>query len=469
MASTTDPVHSFLQSKESGALMSETTACFEHSVASVTCLLSGINVFGREFPDQERQLRVVQGLHSFHVYANEYWLDHVLVAGGSEQGIDQSSQLYALMSRLSSDLSELQSLKQNASGSQTRDTPSLEAQLLCLKGLPGLLGAAKTTLVSRTTRYMNDVIPNTRKLVIPRGEQNADTKNPENDAPASNLSGILASYQRTVQTLLLLQCFPGGVVSMEVFEQFNRLHKSTAFTCQLGGCARATIGFDDGKSRLEHERNHIQPLYCKEPGCQYPPFTSVRALKNHAANHHKKAPVKPRSIRVTKTPTNRPINPSSGAQQTSIPGPLLDFDGLPLPLPNQAPLYRSQVLQKIPLLTEKERIKYASSLDVLWERFDSVPRGTQGSAETENKIRKFGELLLRKVRYHEEQKDENAKSITQKLEEQLEPAEPGDNRATPSNTPQICLDGVEAAPPMVDGQLPQLVQTFDLPPFSQFP
>jgi len=156
--------------------MSETTACFEHSVASVTCLLSGIKVFGRELPDQERQLRVVQGLHSFHVYANEHWLDHLLVAGGSEQGIDRSSQLYALMSRLSSNLSELQSLDQDASGAQTRDAPSLEAQLLCLKDFAGLLGAAKTKLVSRATRHLKNAIPNTRKSVISAGENNADSK-----------------------------------------------------------------------------------------------------------------------------------------------------------------------------------------------------------------------------------------------------------------------------------------------------
>lgn len=84
---------------------------------------------------------------------------------------------------------------------------------------------------------------------------------------------------------------------MEDLERFKRSNRTTAFTCRLGGCARATIGFEDDELRLQHERSHVQHLYCDHPGCQYPPLTSSRALRSHISKCHEVAAVKTRAIR----------------------------------------------------------------------------------------------------------------------------------------------------------------------------
>jgi len=125
----------------------------------------------------------------------------------------------------------------------------------------------------------------------------------ESRTETTGLSRVLASYQKTVQTLLLLRVFPG--VPLDVLERFKRSHKTSAFTCRLGACARATVGFENEASRLEHERGHVQHLYCEEPGCPYPPFPNPRALKTHVNTHHRDVPITPRPIRSNHTPISQ--------------------------------------------------------------------------------------------------------------------------------------------------------------------
>jgi hypothetical protein len=95
------------------------------------------------------------------------------------------------------------------------------------------------------------------------------------------------NYQATIKSLLLIQDFPG--VTPEELEHFKREFRTSAYTCRLPSCPRATVGFHTNELRLEHEATHSQRLRCLYPGCQYPPFASTRALKNHENKCHKMA------------------------------------------------------------------------------------------------------------------------------------------------------------------------------------
>jgi hypothetical protein len=99
-----------------------------------------------------------------------------------------------------------------------------------------------------------------------------------------DLRDVLANYQATIKSLLLIQDFPG--VTPEELELFKREFRTSAYTCRLPSCPRATAGFDTNELRLDHEATHTQRLQCLYPGCQYPPFTSTRALKNHENKCH---------------------------------------------------------------------------------------------------------------------------------------------------------------------------------------
>lgn len=90
---------------------------------------------------------------------------------------------------------------------------------------------------------------------------------------------MLQNYQRTVQSLLAASHFPG--FSPEELDRFKIEHRTTVFTCRTPLCPRATSGFETQELRDEHEATHSPLFKCTNAGCQYPPFVSFRALKNH--------------------------------------------------------------------------------------------------------------------------------------------------------------------------------------------
>jgi hypothetical protein len=63
---------SYLQTPQSKILITEDKVIREHVIASATCLLSGLEVFQPEYSCSVRSLRVLKGLHGFHVYASEH-------------------------------------------------------------------------------------------------------------------------------------------------------------------------------------------------------------------------------------------------------------------------------------------------------------------------------------------------------------------------------------------------------------
>lgn len=95
---------------------------------------------------------------------------------------------------------------------------------------------------------------------------------------------MLASYQRVVSSLLRQNHCPG--LSADELELFKIHFGSAAFTCRLSSCPRTTLGFETERLRSEHEMSHIRCFRCTFPGCQYPPFVSARALKNHTSKYH---------------------------------------------------------------------------------------------------------------------------------------------------------------------------------------
>jgi hypothetical protein len=105
---------------------------------------------------------------------------------------------------------------------------------------------------------------------------------------------MLTSYQKSVQNLLNQDSCPGA--SAEELELFKSHFRTSAFTCRLRQCPRATIGFENDQIRREHEITHAGGFRCTIPGCQYPPYRSAQSLKSHVDRHHSKTPAR-KSIR----------------------------------------------------------------------------------------------------------------------------------------------------------------------------
>jgi hypothetical protein len=95
---------------------------------------------------------------------------------------------------------------------------------------------------------------------------------------------MLTLYQETVRSLLDQSDHPG--VSAEELELFKSQFRTSAFTCRLKSCPRATLGFESEKLCFEHEMTHLRTFRCTFPNCKYPPLVSTQALKNHVNKYH---------------------------------------------------------------------------------------------------------------------------------------------------------------------------------------
>jgi hypothetical protein len=98
---------------------------------------------------------------------------------------------------------------------------------------------------------------------------------------------MLQSYQQAVETVVQKDFYPG--VSADELERFKIYFRTSAYTCRLRFCPRATIGFDNKQLRYEHEITHAT-FRCIQPDCQYPPFQSSQTLKAHMNKFHSLLP-----------------------------------------------------------------------------------------------------------------------------------------------------------------------------------
>jgi hypothetical protein len=101
------PQSSFLQSSFSTVMLKEEDALREQGVATLSCLLSGLKVFDTSYDDQQRLLRLVKGIHGFHVYATEYWTEYLLANAATHVGLEGSDKLLDLAIRLADALDDM--------------------------------------------------------------------------------------------------------------------------------------------------------------------------------------------------------------------------------------------------------------------------------------------------------------------------------------------------------------------------
>ena len=67
---------------------------------------------------------------------------------------------------------------------------------------------------------------------------------------------------------------------------FKTQFRTSAYTCRLQSCPRATIEFNTNELRRENEVAHTGGFRCTFLGCQYPPFRTSEALAAHGASNH---------------------------------------------------------------------------------------------------------------------------------------------------------------------------------------
>ncbi|KAI0883700.1 uncharacterized protein GGS22DRAFT_194950 [Annulohypoxylon maeteangense] len=283
-------VKEFLQSSSSNFVIDEREAVTEHGIATITCLLSGSNIFGSPYPKDTRYLRVARGLHGFHVYSTEYWIEYLLSHAASTYSRGPSI-IFDLAEELAKKLSGLRS---HLPDSKNNSVPVFEDKRLENILDPLLRKEVESALWARSLQGLESNLQTNRIA----GNYVPSASIPLQDG----LSSMLASYEESVKFLLAQNDYPG--VSAEELDAFKSQFRGHAYTCRLASCPRATFGFESEALRLHHEMTHLPQPQCNFPGCQNPPFVSVQALRNHVKRYHVSQPARKSIRRVSDKLTN---------------------------------------------------------------------------------------------------------------------------------------------------------------------
>ncbi|ETS86312.1 hypothetical protein PFICI_00140 [Pestalotiopsis fici W106-1] len=266
-------VKEFLQSTTSNLPLDDTISIHEHGVASVTCLRAGLHVFRSDASRHAQNLRVVHGLHGFHLYANNYWVDYLLeIMKISSKPINEVP-LYQLAVDLAAQANqnEIQSVFDNEGERSSGD------EGLSLIPDVQLRRLVRLTLKSRshkTTEQQIFVVDDIDETLKRRDEMITQT----------SLQAITSSYQDIVVFLLEQRDYPE--ISSEELQRFKNQFRNSGFTCRFDKCHFATIGFDSYAERNEHELTHSKPFTCPITDCKYPAFVSKAAVQRHVNKIH---------------------------------------------------------------------------------------------------------------------------------------------------------------------------------------
>lgn len=97
---------------------------------------------------------MIRGLHAFHIYATQYWVEYLLSVASTTDGINTGSHFVAQSSRLAEILNELSADATNPrriDGGQLRDS-----RLEALKPYPNLYGAVSAILAQRKHQHLEE-------------------------------------------------------------------------------------------------------------------------------------------------------------------------------------------------------------------------------------------------------------------------------------------------------------------------
>ncbi|KAF4984798.1 hypothetical protein FZEAL_89 [Fusarium zealandicum] len=173
-------VKEYLQSPGSIMFLKQHDVICEHGTAAITCLLSGLQVYKPSFSKDLRLLRTLSGIHGFHAYATEHWLDYVLAITELPEDSAKKQEFF----HLSVEFAKL--LKPKGVGNHGEESGASDSRLIHLKSHSAeLYRLAVETSLMRRTRY------------LPECAQEDVSSNLVDDI--TNLTALLENYQLTIQ------------------------------------------------------------------------------------------------------------------------------------------------------------------------------------------------------------------------------------------------------------------------------
>jgi hypothetical protein len=118
----------------------------------MTCLLSGLDIFTNTGREDLKYRQTVKGLHGLHVYATEYWTEHLLYLARSPGGLDKFPSAFNLASRLADKLSDGCSDGEVADGYP--GSSLFKNRLQALRSYPTLYKCVERALIARSLKSL---------------------------------------------------------------------------------------------------------------------------------------------------------------------------------------------------------------------------------------------------------------------------------------------------------------------------
>lgn len=134
--------------------LKETYAFCEHSIASITCLLAGFRIFDTTYNTNERNLRILKGLHGFHIYATEYWLEDLLCSNATICDDHEVASLLYLTAKALAD--RLNTARLSAEISVQQESDTLDTRLDKFANLGAIYDMLRSALRERSTKATSD-------------------------------------------------------------------------------------------------------------------------------------------------------------------------------------------------------------------------------------------------------------------------------------------------------------------------
>lgn len=257
----------YLIHKTSGPFLNGVKANYNIAVGCIRQLIHSVLLTAESVTERDRIVSVATGMHSLHLYADEHCYTHTLAFFNNGQETDQQRRLYML--DLLIELARVYSI------------PSYEA------GRADLRSPLANFTTNPAVHRLFIAFANSRKIMSKTTSKIAEAGSIVFNPPPAQIMPwdlIRDQYNDCVRHLLSVSSLVG--FTDEELHRFQALYASTAYTCRIRPCIRATDGFSTPEDRNKHELLHTARLQCDEPGCAYPGFGNARALQLHKDNCH---------------------------------------------------------------------------------------------------------------------------------------------------------------------------------------
>ncbi|KAH6703303.1 hypothetical protein BKA61DRAFT_636254 [Leptodontidium sp. MPI-SDFR-AT-0119] len=262
--------------KQAASFISPDAANLNISFSCMAYLNTSLGLLPNTLTLQTRGTLILSGFHGLHLYANQFFAQHLLAYFASLAG-SRSRPAPALVV----ELQKLLHFSKNSGdeGLVSHSTVNLDV----LSESPEVVSFLRQVVAFRDGLKQEEVSSN--MLKSPK-----DVSLDSCSSDPTYFSDTRHTYQETVEALLSPRApdlFPS--LDRRALDNFANIYGPAAYVCRYIHCSKATDGFDSKAKRDAHEAAHQRKFRCDDASCASfaTGFTTRNALSRHNEKWHR--------------------------------------------------------------------------------------------------------------------------------------------------------------------------------------